>query len=92
MKKQKEPQDSENENEEEEDNEEKEVDPEDEENYEDEEFDDAEMIDTAERIFVRMAELMFVSKVTCRNAFKNHIFQAEIEGQEFDLISPMGFL
>lgn len=50
------------------------------------------MIDTAERIFVEMAKLMFDKKITCRAAFKDHTFSANIEGQEFDLISPMGFL
>jgi len=65
-----------------------------EDNYEEaqSEFDDAEMIDTAERIFVKMAELMFDNKVTCRMAFKEHTFVADLNGQEYDLISPMGFL
>jgi hypothetical protein len=53
---------------------------EEEDNYEDQSFDDKEMIDTAERIFVRMAELMFDNQITCRQAFRDHIFVADFEG------------
>lgn len=49
------------------------------------------MIDVAERIFVRIAEQVIKKEITSiREVFADNIFQAEIDGQFIELLSPEG--
>lgn len=57
-----------------------------------EEIDEDEMIDVAEKIFIRMSQALIENGVSVRSAFDRHIQIAEINGQPFELIAPMGFL
>jgi hypothetical protein len=57
-----------------------------------EEIDEDEMIDVAEKIFIRMSTALIENGVSVRSAFDRHIQIAEINGQPFELIAPMGFL
>ena len=57
-----------------------------------EEIDEDEMIDVAEKIFIRMSQALIENNVSVRRAFERHIQIAEINGQPFELIAPMGFL
>lgn len=50
------------------------------------------MIDVAEKIFIRIAEDIIAQKLSVRKVFQNKIFDAEIDGEQFELISPMGLI
>ncbi len=56
-------------------------------------IDEDEVIDVAEQIFVRIADAIFKKKLnSIRAVFSEAIFQAEVDGQVIDLLSPMGLL
>lgn len=64
---------------------------------EEEDIDEDEVIDVAEKIFIRIAqELVQVQQQqeqpSIREIFKEYIFEAEVDGNVFELIEPMGFL
>ena len=51
------------------------------------------MIDVAEQIFVRMAEgIVKQQRSSIREVFQDQIFEADIDGQSVELLSPMGLL
>jgi hypothetical protein len=51
------------------------------------------MIDVAEKIFLLMAEKMVEHKIqNVRDVFKPYIFEAEIDGDIYELISPYELL
>jgi hypothetical protein len=51
------------------------------------------MIDVAEKIFLLMAEKMVEHKIqNVRDVFKPYIFEAEIDGDVYELISPYDLL
>ena len=59
----------------------------------DEEVDEDEVIDVAEQIFVRIAEAIIKQEISSiRSVFVEGIFEAEIDGQVIELLSPMGLL
>ena len=56
-------------------------------------IDEDEVIDVAEQIFVKIAEQIVEQKRrSIREVFLGQIFEAEIEGQVIELLSPMGLL
>lgn len=50
------------------------------------------MINVAEKIFIRVAEEIIQQGSTVRRVFARSIFDADIEGDHYELISPMGLL
>lgn len=56
------------------------------------EVDEDEMIDVAEKIFVKIAEEIFKQKVTVRMVLQQHIFPAEIDGDQYELLAPEGLI
>jgi len=50
------------------------------------------MIDIAEKIFVRIADEIIKQQLTVREILQEHIFPAEIDGEEYELLSPEGLL
>lgn len=51
------------------------------------------MIDVAERIFIRIAEEIIKRECpTVSEIFASQIFEAEVEGKMFELLSPEGLL
>ena len=61
----------------------------------DEEEDEAledEMIDVAEQIFIRLAEDLIAQKKTIRDVWGDVIQEAEIEGEVFELLTPVDLL
>ena len=50
------------------------------------------MIDVAEKIFVRIAEEIIKNKVSVRMVWNQHLFPAEIDGEEYELLSPEGLI
>ena len=57
------------------------------------EIDEDEVIDVAEQIFVKIAEqIVKQERRSIREVFLGQIFEAEIEGQAIELLSPMGLL
>lgn len=50
------------------------------------------MIDVAEKIFIRIAEEIIAQKLTVRKVLQRNIFYAEIDGEQFELLSPMGLI
>lgn len=50
------------------------------------------MIDVAEKIFIRIAEEIIAQKLTVRKVLQRNIFDAEIDGEQFELLSPMGLI
>jgi len=59
---------------------------------EEEDIDEDEMIDVAEKIFIRIAEEIIEQKTSVRAIFQANIFDAEIDGEQYELLSPMGLL
>ena len=60
---------------------------------EEDDVDEDEVIDVAEQIFVRIAEAILKHDLrSIRAVFQEAIFDAEIEGQVIELLSPMGLL
>jgi len=57
-----------------------------------EDVDEDEMIDVAEKIFIRIAEEIIQQKTSVRAIFQNNIFDADIDGEQYELLSPMGLL
>lgn len=58
-----------------------------------EDFDEDEMIDVAEKIFVLMAQKMVENSVkSVRSVFKPYIFEADIDGEIYELLSPQDLL
>lgn len=63
------------------------------EEVEDEDLDEDEMIDVAEKIFLLMAEKMVENKIqNVRDVFKPYIFEADIDGDIYELLSPYDLL
>lgn len=59
----------------------------------DEDLDEDEMIDVAEKIFLLMAEKMVENKIqNVRDVFKPYIFEADIDGDIYELLSPYDLL
>ena len=59
----------------------------------DEDIDEDEVIDVAERIFVRIAEAIIEQqRRSIREVFQQDLFEADIDGQAIELLSPMGLL
>ena len=59
----------------------------------DDDIDEDEVIDVAEQIFVRIAEkIVQQERQSIREVFQGDIFVAEIEGEQIELLSPMGLL
>ena len=56
------------------------------------EVDEDEMIDVAEKIFVKIADQIIQQKVTVRSLLQRHIFPAEIDGDQYELIAPQGLI
>ena len=50
------------------------------------------MIDCAEKIFIQIAEEIIDQKASVRAIFNRNIFEAEIDGEYYELLSPMGLL
>ena len=50
------------------------------------------MIDCAEKIFIQIAEEIIDQKASVRAIFNRNIFEAEIDGEQYELLSPMGLL
>ena len=50
------------------------------------------MIDVAEKIFVRIAEEIIKNKFSVRMVWNQHLFPAEIDGEEYELLSPEGLI
>jgi hypothetical protein len=50
------------------------------------------MIDVAEKIFIRIADEIIKNKVTVRMVWNEHLFPAEIDGEEYELLSPEGLI
>lgn len=51
------------------------------------------MIDVAEKIFLLMAEKMVENKIqNVRDVFKPYIFEADIDGDIYELLSPYDLL
>jgi len=50
------------------------------------------MIDVAEKIFIRVAEQIIHQSTTVREIFKSSLFPAVIDGDEYELLTPMGLL
>ena len=67
-------------------------DEEDEDKKDEEVIDEEQMLDIAEKCFVRIAEAIIGRGLSVREAFKKHIVKETEEGQEIELLSPMGFL
>jgi hypothetical protein len=57
-----------------------------------EDVDEDEMIDVAEKIFIRIAEEIIQQKTSVRAIFQSNIFDADIDGEQYELLSPMGLL
>lgn len=58
-----------------------------------EDIDEDEVIDVAERIFVQIANAIVDQKRrSIREVFQDNLFEAEIDGQIIELLSPMGLL
>jgi hypothetical protein len=57
-----------------------------------EDVDEDEMIDVAEKIFIRIAEEIIQQKTSVRTIFQSNIFDADIDGEQYELLSPMGLL
>ena len=58
-----------------------------------EEVDEDEVIDVAERVFFRIAEVLIKQgQASIRALFKEQIFETEIQGQMFELLTPDGLL
>lgn len=58
-----------------------------------EDLDEDEMIDVAEKIFLMMAEKMVDNKISnVRDVFKPYIFEADIDGDIYELLSPYDLL
>lgn len=57
-----------------------------------EEVDEDEMIDVAEKIFIRIAEKIIAQKTSVRSVFQRNIFHAEIDGEQYELLSPLGLI
>jgi len=56
------------------------------------EVNEDDMIDAAERIFVRIADAIIKQKVTVRMVWNHHLFTADIDGEEYELLQPDGLL
>jgi hypothetical protein len=54
--------------------------------------DEDEMIDVAEKIFVKIADEIFKQKVTVRQILQKHLFPAEIDGDQYELLAPEGLI
>ena len=66
-------------------------DGEEEENEED--IDEDEVIDVAERVFFRIAEeVIKQERTSIRNLFADQIFETEVDGQPYELLTPEGLL
>ncbi len=50
------------------------------------------MIDVAEKIFIRIADEIIQQKLTVRQVLNQHIFLADIDGQQYELLSPEGLI
>ena len=50
------------------------------------------MLDVAERCFVRIAEAIIEKGCSVRSAFGNFILKENMEDEEIELLSPIGFL
>ena len=50
------------------------------------------MIDVAEKIFVRIADEIIKQQLNVRQVLQEHIFPAEIDGDQYELLSPEGLL
>lgn len=59
---------------------------------EEDDVNEDEMIDVAERIFIRVAEEIIQQGTTVRQVFERNIFGAEIDGEQYELLTPMGLL
>jgi hypothetical protein len=60
---------------------------------EEEDLNEDEMIDVAEKIFLAMAEKMVENKIqNVRDIFKPYIFEADIDGDIYELLSPYDLL
>lgn len=55
-------------------------------------IDEDHMIDVAEKIFIRIADEIIKQKVTVRQVLNQHIFLADIDGQQYELLSPEGLI
>ena len=66
-------------------------DGEEEENEED--IDEDEVIDVAERVFFRIAEeVIKQERTSIRNLFADQIFETEVDGHPYELLTPEGLL
>ena len=60
---------------------------------EDEEVNEEEVIDVAEKIFIRIAdELVKQGRSSIREVFKDHLYEAMMGEETFELLSPIGLL
>ena len=50
------------------------------------------MLDVAEKCFYRIAQELINVNKNVRSAFHKYIIKEELEGMEFELLSPVGFL
>lgn len=50
------------------------------------------MIDVAEKIFVRIADEIIKQQLSVREIWSQHIFLAEIDGEEYELLAPEGLI
>jgi hypothetical protein len=59
---------------------------------EEEELGEDEMIDVAEKIFIKIADEICKQRKTVRDIWHQYLFIGEIEGEEFELLSPEGLI
>lgn len=50
------------------------------------------MIDCAEKIFIRIADEIIKQQVSIRDVWQQHIAFADIDGEEYELLSPEGLV
>jgi len=50
------------------------------------------MIDVAEKIFIKIADEIIKQKRTVRDIWQPYLFIGEIEGNEYELLSPEGLI
>jgi len=50
------------------------------------------MIDVAEKIFVRIADEIIKKQITVRTVWNEYLYPAEIDGEEYELLSPEGLI
>ena len=56
-------------------------------------IDEDEVIDVAERVFFRIAEeVIKQERTSIRNLFADQIFETEVDGQPYELLTPDGLL